>query len=168
MQAHTPAGQLHPTDQLLVFTNLFTFHATQASTNGTYAVFEEGVPPLGGPPPHTHPDEEVFYVLSGDFEFVLHDLTKPFKVARGEVVQIPSNALHTYKNVGQSVGKLLTIISPGNLEQYFRAIGTEVKSKEEMPDLNLPPDLAKLDLAKAFAIAADHQVHFYLPAFIKS
>jgi quercetin dioxygenase-like cupin family protein len=153
-------------DELQIFTNVVKFLVPQAATGYQYTVFEDNVPPLGGPPPHTHPDEEVFYVLAGEFEFILNDLNSPFRVEAGSVVHVPSNALHTFKNVGSTPGKMICISTPGRLEQYFRQIGTPIRTEAERPDLSLPPDLSKLDVARAFALAADYDVTFYLPELI--
>ncbi|MGF1637661.1 MAG: cupin domain-containing protein [Cyclobacteriaceae bacterium] len=150
-------------DDLLIFTNVVRILVSQEETNGQYAVFEDNVPPLGGPPPHSHPDEEIFYIMKGEFEFVLNDLSNPFRVEAGSVVHIPSNAIHAFKNVGKSTGKIIAIITPGNLEMFFREIGKPLNEPSEYPDLNIPPDLAKLDVGKAFVIAPEYGVKFYLP-----
>lgn len=150
-------------EQFMVFTNLITLLLSGRTTGGRYAIFEDHTPPLAGPPPHSHPDEEVFYVLEGTYEFVLSDVTKPFRVMPGEVVRVPSNILHAFKNMGNSVGKLLTIVTPGNLEEYFREIAVPVKSADDIPDLTQVPDLSKIDIEKAFSLATKHDVTFYLP-----
>lgn len=155
-----------PHEELLIFTNLVKLVLPQEQTGGQYAVFEENVPPLGGPPPHTHPDEEVFYVLSGEFEFVLNDLANPFRATTGSVVHVPSNVLHTFKNVGDTAGKLLTFVTPGNLVNYFREIGVPITNEADRPDLSLPPDLSKINPEKAFALAPKYEVKFHLPDMV--
>lgn len=150
-------------EQFMVFTNLITMLISNKTTGGQYAVFEDQTPPLAGPPPHSHPDEEVFYVVEGNYEFILNDITKPFPVKPGDVVRVPSHALHTFKNMGPTVGKLLTIITPGNLENYFREIAVPVTSDNDIPDLAQVPDLSKIDIEKAFSLATNHEVTFYLP-----
>ena len=159
------AGQA---EQLLLFTDVLTIRVPQATTHGQYAIFEEEVPPLGGPPPHTHPDEEIFYILSGEFQFVLHDLNKPFAARAGSLVHVPSGALHTFKNVGPTAGKMLVLLTPGNLEQYFRQVSTPIADPGQKPDLSVPPDLSKIDPSRAFALAQAHQVEFFLPQLIPS
>jgi mannose-6-phosphate isomerase-like protein (cupin superfamily) len=153
-------------EQCMVFTNLITMLVPGQQTGGCYSVFEDHTPPLAGPPPHSHPDEEIFYVLEGSYEFVLGDVTQPFRVKPGEVVRVPANVLHCFKNMGTTVGRLLTIISPGNLEAYFREIAAPVKCAEDIPDLQQVPDLAKVDIEKAFALAPRHDVIFYLPQVV--
>ena len=154
-------------DEVLVFTNMIKILVPQQATQNTYSIFEETVPPLGGPPPHTHTDEEVFHILEGEFEFVLNDLTNPFKATSGSVVHIPSGALHTFKNVGKTIGKMVVIITPGDLEQYFRQIGIPVEQLDQKPDLSKEPDLSKLDPSKAFELAPVHGIQFILPEAIR-
>jgi quercetin dioxygenase-like cupin family protein len=150
-------------NQMVVFGHLFTFLATTSETNNQYSIYEDQVPPKAGPPPHTHPDEELFYVISGDFEFILHDPEKPFSVAPGQLIKIPSNAIHTFKNIGNTTGKLLTIILPGQLEAYFNETFPIVRSTEELPDLMQVPDFANMDLSNAFLNAEKHNIEFLLP-----
>ncbi len=153
-------------EPLLLFTDLITFRATQSSTNGQYAIFEEEVPPLGGPPPHAHPDEEIFYILRGEFQFVLNDLTNPFSAQAGSLIHVPANAVHTFKNVGKTAGKMVVIITPGHLEHYFREVAIPVSEAVEKPDLNVSPDISKIDTAKAFALAEKYGIQFFLPKVI--
>src|SRR5690349_2947225 len=107
---------MKPGNQFVVFGHLFNFLATGEDSNGQYCIYEDHVPPAGGPPPHTHPDEELFYIIEGEFEFILHDVTKPFRVLPGQLVRIPPMAVHTFKNTGSRMGRTLTVLLPGDLE----------------------------------------------------
>ncbi|TSJ34883.1 cupin domain-containing protein [Mucilaginibacter corticis] len=147
-------------EQLMVLSILITFLIPKSATGGKYAIWEETVPPLAGPPPHIHPDEEVFYVLEGEFEFMLNSALIPAKA--GSVVHIPSNELHNYKNIGDKAGKLLNIITPGQLADYFHAVGQPVKSEADIADLNIVPDFANMDIGQALALAPEHAVTFHL------
>ena len=152
----------HP-EQLIVLTDLITLLVPGSDTQGQYAVWEDIVPPLAGPPPHSHPDEEVFYVLDGSFEFILHGPTQPIPASRGALIRVPANAMHTFKNVGPAPGKLLTMAMPGKLEAYFRAVGKPVKGADDVPDLTKVPDFASLDITDFLGLAPQHQVTFFLP-----
>ncbi|GAB4028798.1 cupin domain-containing protein [Spirosoma koreense] len=158
---NTALPQSH--EQLFVLTTLITLLVPSQATAGKYSVWEETVPPLAGPPPHSHPDEEVFYVLDGSFEFFLHDLSQPIQATTGAAIHIPSQALHTYRNRGTTAGKLLTMATPGKLEAYFRAVGKPVHSAEDVPDLNQVPDFPNLDARDFLERAPEHKVTFYFP-----
>ncbi|MCK3684560.1 cupin domain-containing protein [Maribellus sp. YY47] len=155
-------------EEMIVLTDLIKVLVSNHETGNEYAVFEENVPPLGGPPPHTHPDEEIFYIVEGSFEFILNDIQNPFKAHQGSVLHVPSNAVHTFKNVGQTPGKMVVILSPGNLMDYFRVIGTTVEENTPLPDLNKVPDFTKMDVSKAFQHARAHNVHFVLPEVMEN
>lgn len=149
-------------EQLIVLSDLMHIRVAPEDTGHTYAFVEDIVPPLAGPPPHTHPDEEVFYIVEGEFEFILNDLANPMPAKAGSVIHVPSMALHTYRNVGNKPGKLVAILTPGNLVHYFRAISSPA-DPEQLPDLTQVPDFTRLDLSKVFALAPEHKVSFVLP-----
>jgi len=146
----------------MVLTTLITLLAPKKSTGGKYSLWEETVPPFAGPPPHSHSDEELFYVVSGNFEFILNDPTRPITANAGDSIHIPADALHTYKNVGETVGKLITMVTPGKLEDYFRAVGKPVNTATDIPDLNAVPDFSKLDAGNFIALAPQYDVTFHL------
>ena len=60
-------------------------------------------------PTHSHPHEQISFILEGELEFELGDETKI--VRAGDVVVIPSNVPHTVK-VGGSPAKVLDTFSP--------------------------------------------------------
>ena len=155
-------------EELLVLTDVIKVLVSNTEMGNGYAVFEENVPPLGGPPPHRHPDEEVFYVLEGKFEFILNDMENPFQVLPGSVVHVPSNAIHTFKNVGGTPGKMVVLLKPGDLLDYFRAIGTPIRNDKDRPDLTKVPDISKIDFSKVFELAPVYNIEFFLPEVVKN
>lgn len=154
-------------EELLVLTDIIKVLVSNSETNGKYAIFEENVPPLGGPPPHMHPDEEIFYVIEGEFEFILNDLQNPFKAKSGSLVHIPSNALHTFKNMGKTQGKMVVMLTPGNLLDYFREIGQPITEDFERPDMCEIPDFKKLNIKNVLEKAPKHNIKFVLPEIME-
>jgi quercetin dioxygenase-like cupin family protein len=54
-------------------------------------------------PRHTHPGEEVIYILEGELEYQIGD--KPWlKVKAGDVLFIPAGFVHSARNVGRKNG----------------------------------------------------------------
>jgi quercetin dioxygenase-like cupin family protein len=147
-------------EQLMLLGILITILIPKSATNGKYAVWEETVPPQAGPPPHTHTDEEVFYVLEGEFEFMLNGALIPAKP--GSVIHVPSGELHNYRNTGSTAGKLLTMITPGLLETFFHTVGQPVKTAADIPDLDLVPDFARMDAGQFIALAPQYKVTLHL------
>ena len=52
-------------------------------------------------PRHSHPGEEIIYVIEGTFEYKL-DGKPPVIVKAGEVLFIPAGVIHSAKNIGKS------------------------------------------------------------------
>ncbi|MDX1667668.1 MAG: cupin domain-containing protein, partial [Saprospiraceae bacterium] len=80
--------------------------------SGNYdMVIGETPPNVPGPPPHFHSKlDEVFLVLEGEMEVVVDGEVRIIK--KGEAVNLPANALHTFKNAGSSTCKWVNIHSP--------------------------------------------------------
>jgi quercetin dioxygenase-like cupin family protein len=53
-------------------------------------------------PSHTHPGEEVIYVLEGTLEYQIDG--KPITVKPGDVLFVPAGTVHSVKNVGSGNG----------------------------------------------------------------
>jgi quercetin dioxygenase-like cupin family protein len=53
-------------------------------------------------PRHTHPGEEIIYVLEGTLEYEIDD--KPVTVKPGDVLFVPAGTVHSVKNIGTSNG----------------------------------------------------------------
>jgi len=53
-------------------------------------------------PRHTHPGEEIIYVLEGSLEYQLEG-KPPVTIKAGEVLFIPAGKIHSVKNVGSII-----------------------------------------------------------------
>ena len=49
-------------------------------------------------PSHTHPGEEIIYVIEGTWEYVIGG--KPVTAGAGDVLFVPAGTIHSAKNVG--------------------------------------------------------------------
>ena len=54
-------------------------------------------------PKHTHPGEEIIYILEGTLEYEI-DGKPPVTVKPGAVLFVPAGAIHSAKNVGRDNG----------------------------------------------------------------
>jgi len=59
--------------------------------------------PEGTAPRHTHPGEEIIYVLEGTWEYTVEG-KPPVTLKAGEVLFIPAGTIHAAKNVGSGNG----------------------------------------------------------------
>ena len=95
-----------------VFGDTYTIKLTAQLTNGSLALMEASVPPGGGPIPHTHAHEdEIFYLISGELEFLSGDQT--FTAGPGDVVFIPRTLPHRFRNNGVRPATMLFLYTPG-------------------------------------------------------
>jgi quercetin dioxygenase-like cupin family protein len=122
--AHVPPGEGRRS--LWVLGELVTYKIPSQHTGGAYALFEVTTQPGGGPPAHVHHrEDESFYVLEGQFEFLSGEET--LRVGAGSLIYIPKGTLHTHKNVGEGIGSILVSQSPGGLyERFFEEVGKPV------------------------------------------
>lgn len=58
-------------------------------------------------PKHTHPGEEVGYILEGELELTIEG-KPPQKLKAGETFFLPANTVHTAKNVGKGTAAVLS------------------------------------------------------------
>ena len=90
-------------------------------TNGEYSVIISETPPNGGPPLHVHENEdELFYILKGNFVFNSGD-TK-IEAKQGDFVRLPRGIPHNFINTDTTVGITMNTITPGGFENFFREI----------------------------------------------
>jgi oxalate decarboxylase/phosphoglucose isomerase-like protein (cupin superfamily) len=71
---------------------------------------------------HNHPDaDEILYILAGHGEQMVDD-GKPFPVAAGQAVFIPTGAWHSTINTGWEPLSLLAIYGPSGAEEALRGL----------------------------------------------
>src|SRR5436190_21270809 len=77
----------------------YTFLVTGEESGGAYFAMEALVPPGGGPPPHTHTrEDETFYLLDGQVEFMLGE--NIVVAGPGDFVNVPRGTVHRVQTTG--------------------------------------------------------------------
>jgi quercetin dioxygenase-like cupin family protein len=100
-----------------------TFKVAGDKTGGRFAIAETVVQPGGGPPPHIHgKEDELFYIIEGQFLFILDK--QVLTGGPGFAISLPKGVVHTFKNVGQTPGRFLVTTSPSGFESFIKAVGT--------------------------------------------
>ena len=95
--------------------------ATAANTGGRFTVFEQVTPVGWGPPRHIHSrEDEIFHILEGTYELHVGDERKI--VSAGASAVLPRHLPHGFRNVASTPSRLLSVIAPGGLEEYFLAV----------------------------------------------
>jgi quercetin dioxygenase-like cupin family protein len=116
--------------------------ATTAGTGGRYTVIEQVTPPGWGPPRHIHSrEDEIFYILDGSYELHVGDERRT--VSAGASAILPRNIPHGFRNVASTPSRLIFVVTPGGLEEYFLAVA------KCSPAPN-PPQL--IELARPFGL----------------
>ena len=156
--AYVPAGG--GTKTLWVFGELVTQKVPSHQTGGAYALFEAATEPGAGPPPHVHHrEDEAFYVLEGEYEFLVDG--RNLRTEAGSLIYVPKGTLHAHRNVGEVVSRMLMSQTPGGLyELFFEKAGRTAdggddgrsSAFEERPDVK--------SIAK---IAAEHGIEIPPP-----
>ena len=95
-----------------------TIKADTRRTNGSLTVLELLVEPKSGPALHTHVrDDELWYVLEGDFRFKAGDVM--LRASTGGMAFGPRGTPHAFQNVGDTSGRLLVVTTPSGIERFF-------------------------------------------------
>ena len=94
---------------------------SKADTDGTFALAEFHGSEGRWTVPHVHHEMiESFYVLDGTFLFTVG--TREIEVKQGAFVMVPRGTRHVM-SAGPGGGTLLTLFSPGGLEDMFLELG---------------------------------------------
>jgi quercetin dioxygenase-like cupin family protein len=131
--AYVPAGTgetyKSPIDQVTIL-------LTGDQTGGAFFMAEAIVPPGCGNPPHIHDREsETFYLQQGTLTIQVGD--KMLNALPGDVVQLPRNVVHSFKNTGNVNAKVLVVAEPAGLEQFFKeAFYPAADWPDAMPPMN--------------------------------
>jgi mannose-6-phosphate isomerase-like protein (cupin superfamily) len=105
--------------------NLMTFLAVGSDTNGAYSVAHYTAQPGSGAPLHLHHNEvESFYILEGAMTFRLGE--QRVRATANECVTIPRLTPHAFANAEDTPAKMLVILTPAGLENYFAELSALV------------------------------------------
>ena len=154
--AYVPPGE--GDRSLWVFGELVMYKTRSEQTGGAYSLFEIASPPGCGPPPHVqHREDESYYLLGGEYEFLVEG--RVFRVGARSLIYVPRGTLHAHKYAGEGTGRLLLSQTPGGShERFFEEIG------EPAVDGSRPPVQAdQQHMEKIIAIATDYGIEIPSP-----
>ena len=133
--------------------DVYRFLVTGAETGGAYFAMEAIVPPGGGPPPHIHRNEdETFYVLEGQTEFLLDG--EIVVAGPGDFVSVPRGAVHRFRNASDELTRLILTFTPAGIEGFFR------ETLERAADISAIPDNIDEVAARYAEAAPRYGMHF--------
>ncbi len=120
-----------------------TFKVTPAENGGRYLQFETSTAPGTGAPAHLHHEEdEAFYVLAGQYEFLVGK--ERFVATAGAFAFVPRGIVHAFTNTGKEVARMLITVTPGTQhEGLFREASELAERLGKQPE---PSQLLSLAL----------------------
>lgn len=135
-----------------------TFIATGKETGGAFFLAEMSVSPGGGPPLHIHRrEDESFRVLEGTLTIQVGGDT--ITASAGDFAYLPRGIAHAFRNTGEATAKVLVLITPAGLENYF----AEVFERAADPSAPPPPPSKEL-MARALAASPRYGLDLLPPA----
>ncbi len=149
------------TRSLWVLSEFLTYKVPSHQTGGAYSLFEATSHPGSGPPPHiNHREDEAFYVLEGEYEFLIDG--QSVKAEAGSLLYVPKGTLHAHKKAGVGVGRMLVTQTPGGLyELFFQKAGMPVDGDDgRSPAFEERSEAGK----RIVEVAAEHGIEIPLPA----
>lgn len=97
------------------------FKADEAETAERYSISEWWLDPhTKGPGAHSHPEDDVFYVLEGTMSFFLGD--KWIDAKKGSFVLAPGGMKHDFENRTSKRAGALNVSVPGAFEPHMPGI----------------------------------------------
>lgn len=109
-----------------------TVLASGAATEG-YEIFLQRGPAGSGPPPHSHPWDESFFVLQGQIDFGIGAESQT--ALPGTLVHLPADTVHWFR-FGKDGGEMISMTSRLGASKMFTDFAREVAP--------VNPDLGKL------------------------
>jgi quercetin dioxygenase-like cupin family protein len=127
----------------------YTFLVTGAESGGAYFAMQALVPPGGGPPRHIHTrEDETFYLLQGNVEFLLGEQT--VVAGPGDFVNVPRGIVHRFQNTGTDTARIILTFTPAGIEHWFEETLERAPNEVRVEDV---PDNIE-EVAARYAAAA--------------
>jgi quercetin dioxygenase-like cupin family protein len=150
---------------------LLTNLAETRDTKGAFALFEATLVPGTEPPPHVHSrEDELFYVLEGEFDVYVGK--EVFNGKTGECIFLPRSKPHAFIIRSPRL-RLLILFAPAGVEEAFRSMSSPAE-KLELPIGALTYSEADMEQtvqrfsASGVRMLAPEEVAHQLPLYPKS
>jgi quercetin dioxygenase-like cupin family protein len=129
--ATAPAAKLVEPGQgktIMLFAVRFDYKVTSADSGGALAALEVTIPPRTLVKPHNHSREDEFtVVLAGTVGARVGD--RMVEAGAGASMVKPRGTPHAMWNLGPEPARVLEVVSPGGLEDYFEELAPVLRAK---------------------------------------
>jgi hypothetical protein len=102
----------------------------------------------------------MFTVLDGEIEMTFRGETVVLR--RGETVNVPANAPHTFRTRGETTTRLLCMCTPAGQEEFFGEVGVPLPTRTSAPPPP-DPDVRARTLARTLVLAPKYRSEILLP-----
>jgi mannose-6-phosphate isomerase-like protein (cupin superfamily) len=104
------------------------FKADTAETRGRYSISEWWLQPYTkGPGPHSHGEDDVFYVLEGTMSIFIGD--RWVNAKKGSFVLAPGGVTHDFENRTAKRAGMLNVSAPGDFEPHMTGIASWFRAR---------------------------------------
>jgi len=112
------ADESRTAEVLNIFGDRIRVKVRGADTDGRLSLMEDRTEPQAGPPLHRHQrEDEWFFILDGEFRFEVDG--EELHAGAGCTVFAPKGTAHTFQNSGTTTGRMLVMVQPAGLEEFF-------------------------------------------------
>ena len=118
--------------------------ASAETTDGEYSLIEELCPKDSGPPPHTHVQREMFYIIEGEIKFLVGE--EIVDASDGTYVCVPPDTVHSFR-VTSETARILNSYTPAGFERIILEAGVPALSRT-LPPKGLGPRVNPETLSK--------------------
>jgi quercetin dioxygenase-like cupin family protein len=119
----------------------YTILIAGEQTGGAYTLIDMLVP-AGGPPPHRHDFEEMFFMLEGELEVTFRD--QQHRIGPGQAINIPANAPHGFRVASATPARFLCLCLPAGQEEFFKLAGEVLATRTSTPSVPSPERLGAI------------------------
>lgn len=110
----------------------YTILISGEQTDGAYTLIDMLVP-AGGPPPHRHDFEEMFYMLEGELDVTFRD--EHHRIGPGQAINIPANAPHVFRVASATPARFLCLCLPAGQDEFFKLAGEPLPTRTAAPSV---------------------------------
>jgi len=122
-----------------------TIKISSRDTGGAFAVFDSRTLPQHGPPLHMHREQdETWFIVDGDYRFEVDG--REIIASAGDTVFAARGTWHTFQNIGDHPGHLLTTVVPGGLDLFFEELEMVVPEGTQPDPMKMMPLFEKYAL----------------------
>lgn len=146
---HVPPGEGR---SYWLATDLLTFKVVGEDTGGAFALAELTARPEFGPPPHVHHrEDESYYVLEGELEFM--DDGRTFTAGAGSFVHLPKGRLHVHRAAGGAPARALVLVTPAGVEKFIQEAGEPATDRSAVPPVPGMEEIGRIvEIARKYGI----------------